>query len=415
MTHSSFGHPHARVILKPDRERSVLNRHPWVFSGAVALLEGDLQAGDIVAVHTATGQLLGRGFYNPHSQIRLRLLTFGTEAITKDFFVGRLRKASALRGRFLNPEEVTAMRLVHAEGDGLPGLVLDRYDTVLVVQLHTLGMARLRSHLVDWLRELFNPLAIIERSPACKEEGVSATSAILWGNIPVLVHTTGRAGSEALPPRLAVVEHGVRSWVDVFSGQKTGLFLDQRDNRRLISELAAANQGARLLNCFSYTGGFSLHAARQGAVTTSVEVSVSAQNLARENFALNDLNPERHRFETADVFDWLRLGDERYDLVVLDPPAFVKHRPNLEQGARAYKDINRLALRRLEPGGLLLTCSCSAHVDWVMFQKILYGAAREVDRPLRVLARYGQSPDHPFSIFHPEGEYLKTFLLQVGA
>jgi len=411
MVTSSLEHPRAQVALKPGRDRSLLNRHPWVFSGAIMRVEGDPQGGDIVAIYDATGHLLGRGFYNPHSQIRLRMLTFGPEAVTEELFAARLTAAAALRSRFLDPE-LTAMRLVHAEGDGLPGLVVDRYGSVLVVQLHTLGMSCLRSLIVDLLCRIFTPTAIVERSPALKEEGVTASSCVLWGSIPPSASDIESGGGDR-PARLEVVEHGVRTWVDVLGGQKTGLFLDQRDNRRRIAELAAATKGARLLNCFSYTGGFSLHAARQGAMTTSVEVSAPAQSLARENFVLNGIDPIGHRFETADVFDWLRQCTEHYDLVVLDPPAFVKHRTHLDQGARAYKDINRLGLRLLEPGGLLLTCSCSGHLNWDLFQKILYAAAREADRSVQVLARYSQPLDHPFSLYHPEGEYLKTFLLRV--
>ncbi|CAK0779712.1 23S rRNA (cytosine1962-C5)-methyltransferase [Gammaproteobacteria bacterium] len=276
-----------------------------------------------------------------------------------------------------------------------------------MVQLHTLGMTRLRAQVVDLLRRIFTPSAIIERSPALKEEGVSAFSGVLWDS----GREQGRGEDKSA--RLEVAEYGVHSWVDVLGGQKTGLFLDQRDNRRRVAELVAAGKDTRLLNCFSYTGGFSLHAARQGAITTSVEVSVPAQAMARENFILNGLDPAGHHFETADVFDWLRRCSERYDLIVMDPPAFVKHRTHIEQGTRAYKDINRLGLRLLEPGGLLLTCSCSAHVDWELFQKVLYAAAREADRLVQVLARYGQPLDHPFSLYHPEGEYLKTFLLRV--
>ncbi len=390
--------PHAHAILKPGRERSVQNRHPWVFSGAIQSVLGKPQAGDIIALQDAEGQTIGTAFYNPHSQIRLRLLTFGPEPIPPDFLEARLRTAAALRSHLLS-RGTTAVRLVHAEGDGLPGLVVDQYDSVLVVQFHTLGMTRLRGRIVELLQQLFNPTAIVERSPAMKEEGVSASSGVLSGQVPA---------------HLVIVEHGVRSSVNVVEGQKTGLFLDQRDNRRRIASLVAASGGGQLLNCFSYTGGFSLHAALQGATTTSIETSVSAQALAQENFVLNGLDPAIHRFETADVFDWLHRCHERYDIVVLDPPAFVKHRTHLDKGARAYKDINRLGLRLLNVGGLLLTCSCSGHVDWTLFQQILYAAAREAGRTVQVIGRYGQPSDHPFSLYHPEGEYLKTFLLRVA-
>ena len=392
----------ASVVLKPGRDRSVLNRHPWVFSGAILRVEGDPQAGDIIAVQHADGPTMGYGFYNPHSQIRLRLLHFGaepcTDSVVEALLETRLMAAIALRARLVDAG-TSAVRLVHAEGDGLPGLVVDRYGSVLVVQFHTLGMTRLRPRITELLRRILDPVAIVERSPAMKEEGMSASSGVLWGNVPA---------------RLAIVEHGVHSWVNVLEGQKTGLFLDQRDNRRRVGEWVAAYGGGRLLNCFSYTGGFSLHAALQGAVTTSVVTSAAAQALAQENFLLNGLRPADHRFETADVFEWLRQCHEQYDWVVLDPPAFVKHRTHLDKGARAYKDVNRLGLRLLQAGGLLLTCSCSAHVDWDLFQKILYAAAREAERSVQVLARYSQPLDHPFSLYHPEGEYLKTFLLRVA-
>ncbi len=397
-----------RVILGPGRDRSVLNRHPWVFSGAVARVEGDPQAGEIVPLQNAEGRVMGFGFYNPRSQIRLRLLAFGPDPIPVigDFLDARLKAAVALRTGFFDAQS-TAVRWVHGEGDGLPGLVVDRYGPILVVQFHTVGMARLRSLIVDSLRRLCDPVAIVERSPASKEEGLGAVSGVLWGTFS---------------GRVEILEQGVRHWVDVIEGQKTGLFLDQRDNRQRVAQWVARGmtqgtarhgRGAQLLNCFSYTGGFSLSAALQGAITTSVDTSVAAQTLAQDNFALNGLHTADHRFETADAFDWLHQCRERYHFVVLDPPAFVKHRPSLDKGARAYKDINRLGLRLLEAGGLLLTCSCSAHVNWDLFQKILYAAAREAERSVQVLGRYSQPIDHPFSLYHPEGEYLKTFLLRV--
>lgn len=406
-----FDDSNAQIILKPSRDHSILNRHPWIFSGAIMQVNGSPQAGEIVTIHDTNRQILGHGFYNPHSQIRVRMLNFSHEQITEQFFIDRITAAAALRTHLLS-SEINAIRLVNGEGDGLPGLVVDRYGSALVMQLHSLGMTRLRPKLINWLKSIFSPITvIIEHSPESKEEGISSVLEVIWGKIPFST-TMPFDDNHAF---LEIMEHGVRSWVDVLSGQKTGMFLDQRENRQRIGQFSAmAHKGAQLLNCFSYTGGFSLHAALHGLITTSVEISAPAQDLARKNFILNNLDPKLHRFETADVLDWLRNCDEHYDLVVLDPPAFVKHRPHLERGARAYKDINRLALRLLKKHGLLMTCSCSSHVDWSLFQKILYSAAREANRHVQILARYSQPTDHPFDIFHPEGEYLKTFVLRVA-
>ncbi len=387
---------HPRCTLAPSRERSVLHRHPWIFSGAIARIDGQPEPGQLVTVYAANGHRLGMGFYNPHSQIRLRMVIFGDDSFSLEVFARRLAAAAELRSRLL-PANLTAQRLVNSDGDGLPGLVVDRYDNVLVVQFYTLGMARLRASMVELLQHTFTPTAIIERSdsPTLKEEGLTPTSGVVWGQVP---------------PSIEVVENGVRFEVDCLAGQKTGLFLDQRDNRAKVAELAA---GKELLNCFSYTGGFSLAAACRGAITTSVEISGDAQRQAHKNFVLNRLDPAAHRFVQADVFEYLRAPQSPYPFIVLDPPAFIKHRSHLDKGTRAYKDINRLALGHLAPGGLLLTCSCSQHLSWDLFQKVLFAAARDSDRTVQVLGRYSQPLDHSFSIYHPEGEYLKTFLLRV--
>ncbi|PIQ28230.1 hypothetical protein COW36_04670 [bacterium (Candidatus Blackallbacteria) CG17_big_fil_post_rev_8_21_14_2_50_48_46] len=385
----------ARLKLKPGREKSVQGRHPWVFSGAIATLEGEAEPGDLLTLVSHRGEFLAQGFYNPHSQIVMRLISFRKAELNPDFFRERLRAAIQFRQNLKLTSN--ALRLVHGEADGLPGLVVDAYGPFLVLQISCLGMARIKPLLLELLHELLQPEGMIERSESAglKEEGLEPVRAVL-------------SGPEA--PRTEVFEDAARFSVDLLAGQKTGFFIDQRDNRALIGRLAA---GKRLLNCFSYTGGFSLHAALKGAQTCSVEISEPAQELARENFRLNGLNPEEHQFVTANVFDYLRQMEPEFDVIVLDPPAFVKHKSHLKQATRAYQDINRIAMRQSVADGLLLTCSCSHYLDWELFQKILFSAATESGRQVQILQRLGHPPDHPVSLFHPEGEYLKAFLLRV--
>lgn len=387
----------ARVILKKGRAKSALNRHPWIFSGAIDRVEGECEGGEVVPVYSAEKRLLGKGFFNPRSQIRVRLLSFEDQPVNREFFRRKIRQALELREKLI-PAHTTACRLVHSEGDFLPGLVVDRYGKVLAAQFSSLGMAKLKPLMVEILKELLRPAAIFERSEgsALREEGLTPLKQSLWGETPGVVE---------------ILENNLRFRVDVPEGQKTGFYLDQRDNRRLIGELAAGSQA--LLNCFSYTGGFSVYAALQGAATTSVDASEPALALARENFGLNGLNPEGHRFVPANVFEFLREPPETYDIIILDPPAFVKHRKDLEKAARGYKDINRLAIKQVKSGGLLLTCSCSHFVNRDLFRKIVFSAAQEAGRNVQILAQPGQPPDHPVNIFHPEGEYLKTLLLRV--
>lgn len=387
--------PDARVLLKKGREKSIQGRHPWLFSGGIHAIEGQAEAGDILSLYSASGEFLAKGFYNPHSQIALRLLSFEDVPIDAAFL--RQRLETAIRMRRMLVTQSTACRLVHAEADGLPGLVVDQYADVLSVQISSLGMSRLRPQLGEILTELLQPRLIIERSDSgsLREEQMPAFSGVLSGSgEPVAV----------------IEEYGIKFEVDALRGQKTGFFLDQRESRRLVGELAA---GKRLLNCFSYTGGFSLHAAVKGAETTSVEISGPAQEQAKANYRLNGLDPDQHRFEQADVFDFLRAMEPEYDMIVLDPPAFVKQAKHLKQASRAYQDINRIAMRKSKPDGLLLTCSCSHYMDWELFQKIIFAAATEAGRTVQMLQRLGQPVDHPVSLFHPEGEYLKAFLLRV--
>ncbi len=387
----------ARLILKRGRQKSLLNRHPWIFSGAVEKIEGQPRGGDIIAVHDAKGIFRGYGFYNPASQIRVRMVTFDETEINADFWRSRLAAAAEFRRKSLQ-SRANAYRMVNGEADGLPGLILDNYNGYFVLQVHSLGMDRILGQIVEHLTELFQPKAIYERSDssARREEGLAP-------------RTRWWLGSEE-QDEVTISEDGIHYRVNLLKGQKTGFFLDQRENRRLIAEISANKS---LLNCFSYTGGFSLAAAKVGATTVSVEISQEAQQMALENFRLNKLDTDRHEFVNANVFDYLRTDTGPFEVVVLDPPAFVKTKKHLNQGARAYKDINRLALRKVASNGLLLSCSCSHYVNWDLFQKILFAAAVESGREVQIVGRYGPPPDHPVNLFFPEGEYLKTFLLRV--
>ena len=393
---SHFENTAARVVLKKGRAKSVNNFHPWVFSGAVDRIEGEFEPGDIVPVVSYDGKFQAKGFVSPHSQIVVRILTFRDEPIDEDFFVNRLQQALALREALVAPRS-NAYRVVHGDSDLLSGLVIDRYADAVVVQLVSRGVSRLREKWVEWIGELIHPRLIVERSETVglEREGLIPTRQVLYGELEDAVE---------------IVENGVRFQVDLWEGQKTGFFLDQRDNRE---RMAALSAGKRMLNCFSYTGGFSVAAALQGATTVSVEISEAAQETARTNFKLNGLNPDEHEFVVANVFEYLRSMQEEFDVIVLDPPAFVKKKANLTKGSRGYKDINRLAMEKIKPQGLLLSCSCSHYVDWDLFQKILFAAARESGRQVQIIGRFGQPPDHAINIYHPESEYLKSFLLRV--
>ncbi len=387
----------ATVVLKKGRAKSVKNYHPWVYSGAIDRVEGEYQPGDIVRVVSYDGQFQAKGFINPKSQIFLRLLTFRDEPIDAAFFERRIHQAFRQRLRLL-PDHTNAFRVVNSDADRLSGLIVDYYNGVVVVQINSRGMDRLRPVLVSALQRIIEPTGILERSesPSRKDEGLSPQKGLLWGEVP---------------DRHPIEENCIKFWVDLKEGQKTGFFLDQRDNRQRIGRLASRHK--RLLNLFSYSGGFSVYAALAGIPTISVDISEPALELARENFRLNGLNPDEHQFIVANVFEFLRQTEERYDFVVLDPPAFIKKKRHIAQGTRGYKDINLMAIKKMDSGGVLLSCSCSHYLDWGLFQKVLFAAAQDAERQVQIIGRFGHALDHPVSIFHPEGEYLKAFLVQV--
>ena len=391
------------LILKPGRDKSVLHRHPWIYSGAVGQVNGNPQPGDTVEVRNASGDWLGRAAYSPASQIRARLWTWDAdEAVNEDYFRARIEKALALRRVVVSPGETDSYRLIHGESDGLPGLVVDRYADWLVVQILSAGIELRRDLLVGLLADLTGVENIYERSDVDVRqlEGLPDRTGVLRGAPP--------------PNPLWIHEHGLTFAVDLATGQKTGFYLDQRANRRRVGQLAA---GRSVLNCFSYSGGFSLYALRGGAANVlSVDASAEALELGRQNLAANALPAEKTEWLQGDVFHVLRdLRDRarKFDLIVLDPPKFAPTAAQAEKAARGYKDINLLAFKLLNPGGLLATFSCSGGISAELFQKIIAGAALDAGVNACILDLLRQGADHPVALNFPEGAYLKGIICQV--
>lgn len=387
-----------RIILKRGKEKPLLRGHPWVFSGAVAKVEGEVSAGDTGEVYSAEGQFLGMGHVNVRSQIFLRILTEQKEELTIDFFRARLSKAASLREIGLR-EKTNAYRVVNGEGDFLPGLIVDRYGDVFVLQFLTAGMDRLKGLLVDLLIHEFHPRSLYERSDAVtrKEEGLSEASGLLYG--------------QEVPDRLEVEEYGCRFRVDVKRGQKTGFYLDQRENRFGLQELS---RDKKILDGFCYTGGFSVHAALTGAKEiTLIDSSREALKMAEEQFNINHLEKIEHQLIQGDAFEAMRNLKDKYDLIILDPPPFAKKKRHLPGASRGYKDLNLQAFRLLRQEGLLLTFSCSHHMSWDLFQKILFSSAVDAGKRVQLIGRRGHPIDHPVNLCHPEGEYLKGFICRV--
>jgi 23S rRNA (cytosine1962-C5)-methyltransferase len=386
--------------LKSGRDRSVKRRHPWIFSGAVAKVDGEPAIGETVLVKSG-GQPVAVAAWSPKSQICARVWSFDAAArIEKAFFESTLKKAIQLRDSLPAAQHCNALRLVHGESDGLPGLIVDRYADVLVAQLLSAGAER-------WKEEIFDALATITGCEAIYERSDAEVRA-LEGLEP----RTGFARGNREAKRCPILEHGLHFRVDVEAGQKTGFFLDQRENRQRLRALA---RGREVLDAFCYTGGFSVAALAGGAArVTAVESSASALEVARENVNANAMDFSRISFEQADVFAYQRkLRDEGrgFDLVVLDPPKLAPTAAQAKNAARAYKDINLLALKLLKPGGLLATFSCSGGVHAELFQSIVAGAAADAGVDAKILERFGAAADHPVALNFPEGDYLKGLLV----
>jgi 23S rRNA (cytosine1962-C5)-methyltransferase len=391
----------AKLILKPGREKSLLRRHPWVFSGAVAQVQGQPESGATLAIRAADGRFMGWGAYSPKSQIVARVWSWREEApLGVGLLRERLSQALAMRARLV--AEGQPARLVHAESDGLPGVIVDRYGDTIVLQLSSAGAEAWRDTLAGLLLELTGAQRVYERSDAevLALEGMQPRAGPLRGEAP--------------SDPLEIEEAGVKFLLSIATGHKTGFYLDQRENRALIRSLAG---GATVLDCFCYTGGFALSALAGGAGhVTAVEASGEALALARRNAQLNTFAADRCEWVEADVFQMLRrLRDQgrRFDLIVLDPPKFAPTAALAERAARGYKDINLLAFKLLAPGGLLATFSCSGGISRDLFQKIVAGAALDAGVDAQILRHLGAGPDHPVALSFPEGEYLKGLLCRI--
>jgi 23S rRNA (cytosine1962-C5)-methyltransferase len=387
--------------LKAGRDKSLMRRHPWIFSGAVERVDGEPENGETVLVKSSGGQPVAVAAWSPQSQIQARVWSFdaGTR-IEESFFESALRKAVQLRQALPAFQHSNALRLVHGESDGLPGLIVDRYADVLVAQFLSAGAEHWREAILDALVAETGCEAIYERSDAEVRalEGLPPRSGFVRGN-----HEARRC---------PIVEHGLHYRVDVASGQKTGFFLDQRENRQRVRALAA---GREVLDAFCYTGGFSVAAlAGAAASVTAVDSSAPALDVARDNVGANAMDASRISFEQADVFAYQRTLRDRgrsFGLVVLDPPKFAPTAAQAKNAARAYKDINLMAFKLLAPGGLLATFSCSGGVTAELFQSIVAGAAADAGVDAKILERFGAAADHPVALSFPEGEYLKGLLL----
>ena len=389
------------LILKPGREKSLKRRHPWIFSGAIERVAGSPKSGDTVEVRSSDGATLAIAAYSPDSQIRARVWSFDAKATANaDYFNRRVKQAVALRSALPAARHSNALRLVHGESDGLFGLIVDRYADVLVVQFLSAGAERWREAILDALVEATHCEAVFERSDAevRKLEGLASRVGFARGNRNAA--------------RCPITEYGLHFRVDVEQGQKTGFFLDQRENRQRVRALAA---GREVLDGFCYTGGFAIAALAGGAAhVLAVESSAPALEVARENLSVNPLDSSKVEFVQADVFAHQRLlrdGARKFGLIVLDPPKFAPTAAQAKNAARAYKDINLLAFKLLAPGGLLATFSCSGGVGAELFQSIVAGAALDAGVQAKIIERFHAAADHPVALEFPEGDYLKGLLL----
>lgn len=397
-----------RITLKQNREKPVRNQHPWIFSGAIAQAE-QAEPGEIVSVYSSKGDFLGRGYWNPKSQIQVRLLTWADEPIEDTWWQTMLQRA--IDGRTLKnirheDGEPLAYRLINAENDYLPGLIVDRYDQWLVLQALTLGIEQRKQMIAEQLAAMLKPRGIYERSDVDvrKREGLEQRSGILWGEAP---------------PEYITIEDIPQIYVDIANGHKTGLYLDQSVNHRILYDLISNELDGtrRLLNLFSYTGGFALSALCAGGVNSvSVDSSAEMLALAEKNIQLNALPPEHSQHIQADAFDYLHYcaeNDELFDIVVVDPPKFAHNKQQIDKASRGYKDLNLNAFKIIKPGGYLMTFSCSGAVDADLFQKIVFGALADSGRQAQIIQHLHAASDHPVALTFPEGAYLKGLLLRV--
>ncbi len=386
----------ASVYLKPGKEKRVLSGHPWVFASDIDHADRSSAAGNVVSVFSKKGTFLARAVYNPHSQISLRVLSHQDETIDAVFIRNRIQRAIDYRRQFA---DLQSCRLIHAEADGLPAVIVDSFGPVLSMQCLSLGMSRFEQVMVDTLVDIMSPMGIYERNDVSVRllEGMEQSTGVLYGEVP---------------DRMEMQENGIRFWVDVKAGQKTGFFLDQKENRAAIAPFV---RNARVLDCFTHTGSFALHAAHYGASSVKgVDISDYACAQAQENASLNSM--ENVHFQTANVFDLLRnesQSGEQYDVVILDPPAFAKSKAKAESATKGYKEINLRAMKLIRDGGYLVTCSCSHHMLPALFKDMLLQAANDAKVRLMQVEFRGQGRDHPTLPAAPETQYLKCGIYRI--
>jgi len=385
------------MILKKGREAALLRGHPWVFSGAIDAIKGKAGAGDIVLVRDSGGNPLALGFFNPRTDIAFRILTRNCEEkITPYFWQSRLNAACKLRQRIIN-EQTNAYRLINAEGDGFPGLIVDVYGSTLVLSIATAGMEKQKNHILDALISQLKPARIYEKSEGRSRslEGLETGIGFVSGD-----NETGL---------VEIMENGLKFEVEFVTGQKTGFFIDQRINRE---KIGALSRDTSILNCFSYTGAFSVYCAEGGAKRiVSLDISKPACITAKRNLQLNWFSPEDYPIIETDVFTYLRDTQECFDIIILDPPAFAKAKKDVAKAARGYKEINLQAIKHLVAGGILATFSCSNFIEEDLFCKIVLGAGHDAGADLQLVTRLAAGPDHPVLLGHSEGHYLKGLLL----
>ena len=395
------GDNYCTIKIKPKRQESILRRHPWVFSGAIKSIDGKPGAGDWVCVTANKGAILGWGHYSPGTSIAVRLLTFGDNKPTEDWWNSKIDQAVQVRRDLgLFSEENNTCRLVFAEGDGLPGLIADFYAGVLVIQCHTPGMHAVIKNLCSAFEKALGSdlKAIYDKSSKsiAKHGGIKTEDGLVWGK---------------LPENHFALEHGNKFLIDWEKGQKTGFFIDQRENRKLLGQYS---KGKKVLNVFSYTGGFSIYAMQAGALEVhSLDSSARALEVCEENVELNSMDASKHKSINADAVQFLKdeLGD--YDVVILDPPAFAKRASAKHAAVQGYKRINLRAIKSMKPGSILFTFSCSQAVNDKLFTDTIIAASIQSNRTVRIIHRLHQPADHPVSAFHPEGSYLKGLVLRI--
>jgi 23S rRNA (cytosine1962-C5)-methyltransferase len=387
-----------KILLKKGRDKPVRNGHPWIFSGSIQSMDGKPLPGEICAVLSSDSEKLGEGYCNPLSAITVRMLTLGPQAFTADDLLRRIDRAAALRAGHYRLKDSGAYRLINADGDFLPGLIVDKYDSGLCIQVLTAGMERLRPDILAGLTKVLNPAFIYERSDSDQREreGLPCRNELISG---------------AMPETITFKENGRTFAIDLAGGQKTGFFLDQRENRLLARDYA---KGAIVCDCFSYTGGFSVNALAGGCKSVHmVDLSKGALEAAQRNLALNGFTSPENLSINEDVFSYLRQSNVKYNVIILDPPKFAKHPGEVPRAARGYKDINLLAIKKIASNGTIFTFSCSNAIDPRLFRQIVFSAATDAGRQVQLLHILGAGCDHPINISHPEGEYLKGLVLRV--